>query len=433
MQKTINPYPLAIKIHYKLSKDQQIVNSLKRTPKTRSPSNKENINPNNGNHWRKGAKPGNTEDQKPGSRWGLGQNIPEKSLSPKRCCPSEKNKIVNNKLLQIYLKNKSKSPSNSKGKLFLGQSTEYRNPLTNEQPRRRISPEKRDDYLQKYYSDYLRNKLSKKITSEGCKSQFLNKISTQNVQIPIEFSKITKSSYMDSDSSTNLTSIRNSNQFHINDSAFYLKNPVGKVGFDRFKDGNASKVCNSSVSKSKLAYKFAEIDEPMISKFYKPKLNMAKGLKSEDDKSKRQLNEMIRSCFNLSRIATDSLERETKKVECRKSRRNIFCNSPQSNKPKSTEPKRMKCHVNDKQLISKLSRLNKKLKVLEKPRYSSQKVIKTAEKGVQVDEWMVYNADVVKEANLIVNLDRMKGLLQREAQERNSSEDDPNTFFREIY
>jgi hypothetical protein len=55
----------------------------------------------------------------------LGQNIPEKGLSPKRCCPSEKNKKVNNKLLQIYLKNKSKSPANSKGKLFLGQSIEY--------------------------------------------------------------------------------------------------------------------------------------------------------------------------------------------------------------------------------------------------------------------------------------------------------------------
>jgi hypothetical protein len=47
MQNTINPYPLAIKIQYKLSKDQQIVNSPKRTPKSRSPSNKENMNPNN--------------------------------------------------------------------------------------------------------------------------------------------------------------------------------------------------------------------------------------------------------------------------------------------------------------------------------------------------------------------------------------------------
>jgi hypothetical protein len=266
---------------------------------------------------------------------------------------------VNNKLLQIYLKNRSKSPANSKGKLFLGQSIEYTKTTTNEQMRPRISAEKRDDYLQKYYSDYLRNKLNKKITSEGCKSQFLNKISSQNIQIPIEFSKITKSSYMDSDSGTNLTSIRNSNQFHFNDLAYYSKNPVDKIGFNLLKNGTASEICNSSVSKLKLAHKFAKIDEPNISKFYKPKLHLTKGVDFENDKSKRQLNEMIRSCFNLSRIATDSLERETKKVECKKSRRSIFSNSPQNNKPKSTEPKRMKCHVNDKQLISKLSSLTR--------------------------------------------------------------------------
>jgi hypothetical protein len=81
----------------------------------------------------------------------------------------------------------------------------------------------------------------------------------------------------------------------------------------------------------------------------------------------------------------------------------------------------------------KALKLNKKLKVFEKPRVSSQKVVRTVDKAVQVDEWMVYNSDVVKEANLIVNLDRMKGLMQREAQERDSSEDEPNTFFREIY
>jgi hypothetical protein len=428
MHKPINSYVLSMKGPVKRATDGEQGNSSKMISRRRSPSNKENMNPNVGENSRNGTILSNKGESKQILAWGFGPKMPEKCMSPQRCGSGEKVKKVSNKLLQIYLRNKSKSPNTSQKRLFLGQSMESVSKQNNEKQKQRISVEKRDGFLKKYYSDYLRNKLSKKLVSENRKSQFLNKVSSQNIQIPIEFSKIRKSSYMDTDYSTNITSLRNSEQFIANDMGSFSKHPIAKNCFKHEKDRHNAKTSNSYLFKRKLAQKLAQIDESKLSKFYKQISSHPKDQQSEENKGKRHLNDMIRSCFNLSRITTEGLDHQKIKIEGKKSKRSLALNSSTKPASKSAEPRNRKLQVLDKQLVSKLS----KLKTTETPANGAQKAVKTAEKGVQVDEWMVYNADAVKEANLIVNLDRMRGLMQQEVMERLSSDDDPETFFREI-
>ena len=90
------------------------------------------MNPNVGENSRNGTILSNKGESKQILAWGFGPKMPEKCMSPQRCGSGEKVKKVSNKLLQIYLRNKSKSPNTSQKRLFLGQSMESVSKQNNE-------------------------------------------------------------------------------------------------------------------------------------------------------------------------------------------------------------------------------------------------------------------------------------------------------------